>query len=212
MARPPRTLLKVLKCWDALRRTPEAQAMSPRAFRLLTGIAMEWDGHNNAAIIFTRGEHGTAVGLGHPETFDGALAEVLESKLIVRTRKGGPNRPAKYAIAIEPFQMDPEKAPRRRRAKKRISISTDSVPIVSTDSVPIDPQTGTNSVPSRYEIRTNNFSPHNKNARARARASEIKITETEKCTQVEIEANPDAGQGENATQTPAPISKLRAVH
>lgn len=73
--------------------------LSHAAFRVLVLLAASYNGHNNGALGLTA-EQAVAAGIGSRHTFYGAIAELQERRLIVRTHPASrvPPRPTMWAI------------------------------------------------------------------------------------------------------------------
>ena len=161
--------VKVLRFWYRLSVRPEVQALSHPAFRWLFALVMQWTGHNNGAIEFTRNRHAAPYRLNFPEVFIKARADVLATGLVMVTRAGGRNLPAQYALVNQPLQV----------AVTAPIFGTPPVPtpskILGTAPVSMASNPGTAPVPNRYCSSTNKSELHIKIARA----SEYR---KEKCT------------------------------
>lgn len=167
--------VKVLRFWDRISLMPSVQALKHPARWWLYGVVMQWSGHNNGAIEFTRGVHAKQFGLGHPAVFARARRDVLATSLVQRTRIGGRNLRDQYAIVILPFQVP-----------VGLRLGTRSVPtrpeIPGTPRVPMSLKTSTPRVPSRYTSRTNETDLHKKNARASDLAKSKTLTNSGRLT------------------------------
>lgn len=162
----------VLKRWDAMRQTPEVQAMGHTAFRMVEGITMEWTGHNNGAIEFTQLRHGRLYGLSHGEVFAKALREVLASRLVFVTQQGGRNRAAQYALATVPLQVSPAKPIGTRHVAMNLGL-------LAPPDVVMNAEIASSPAADCYTARSSERSTYIKNARAHARASDIGKEKTE---------------------------------
>ena len=183
MAGFKKTPAVVLKRWDAMRQTPEVQAMGHTAFRLVEGITMEWTGHNNGAIEFTQVRHGEPCGLSHNSVFAKALREVLASRLVFVTQRGGRGRAAQYALATVPLQV----APTKPIATRHVAMDLESL---ATRDVVIAPGIATPRAADCHTARGNENMTYIRNARVRVRASYIGNEKTE--SHAMTEASPRA--------------------
>jgi hypothetical protein len=182
-----RQSVTVLRLWYRLTTTSEVQALSHPGFRWFTGLALSWSGFNNGALTFTQRRHGKAFGLSHPETFERARAEVLETGLVLIVDKGGKNRPAQYALSAIPLQ---------------VAITTPGVATnaenVATAGVAIDEKIATSGVVSCYGRRSKKNDLYR---RSRARLNKKAISKSQRATSVESQSatatNSEAGQGGN---------------
>jgi hypothetical protein len=164
--------VKVLRFWHRISLMPSVQALKHPARWWLYGVVMEWSGHNNGAIEFTRAVHASQFGLSHPAVFARARRAVLATGLVMRSRIGGRNLRDQYFIVILPIQV-----PIAPRLGTR-GVPTDSE-IVGTPRVPTEMKTGTPRVPSWYTSRTTEADLHRRNARASEYAKKKPLANTE---------------------------------
>jgi len=164
-----RQSVKVLRFWYRISLMSEVQALSHPAFRWFYGLTMQWNGHNNGVLEFTRRRHAAQYGLTHPEVFEKARRDVLGTGLVMVTYAGGHSVSAQYALVTLPIQ-----APARTA-----QVGTGDVPSQpqkdGTGDVPSDAKTGTGDVPTRYGRRTNKTAPYR---RSRARLNRNIETQT----------------------------------
>lgn len=96
---------KALRLFHSMSLTDHVRALPHPAFRWLYGVTMEWNGHNNGAIVFTESRHGKKYGIAGKAVFATARDRVLATGLVTMV-PGGRNRPAFYALANEVLQVD----------------------------------------------------------------------------------------------------------
>jgi hypothetical protein len=184
-----RQSVKVLRNWYRISLMPEIKSLSAQARWWLYGVAMAWTGYNNGVIEFTRRRHGAQYGLSHPEVFERARRDVLDTGLVLVTSAGGSGVPATYALANMPIQAT-------------ANVGTSGVPSMrekdGTSHVPSEAKSGTSGVPSRYVSRTIKNGRY-KESRARLNTNSFSKTKRVRATtaQCSTEANPEAGQGES---------------
>ena len=106
--RQPSRNINLLRESNRVLNSVEAQALPHAAFRWLYGILMVWNGHNNAAIQFTRRRHGANYGLASAKTFEAARKIVLQSGLVKVTREGNRGRPHCYGITVIKYEAQPD--------------------------------------------------------------------------------------------------------
>jgi len=99
-----RQSVKVLRFWYRISLMSEVQALSHPAFRWFYGLTMQWNGHNNGVLEFTRRRHAAQYGLTHPEVFEKARRDVLGTGLVMVTYAGGHSVSAQYALVTLPIQ------------------------------------------------------------------------------------------------------------
>lgn len=187
-----RQSVKVLRFWYRLSGSAEVQQLSHPAFRWLFAVVMQWTGHNNGAIEFTRRRHAAQYALHHPNVFEKARRDVLASGLVMMTHRGGHSMPAQYALTTQPLQVAPRGG----------QVGTSPIPtitkIVGTSPIPSDAKTGLSPIPTRYVSDTNKTASHRRSsARLNRKAFSQPQQATVTASQVATEANPDAGQGKN---------------
>jgi len=160
-----RQSVKVLRFWYRLSMETKVQELSHSAFRWLFGLTMQWTGHNNGAIEFTRRRHGPQYGLDAGGVFEHARDEVLQTGLVLRTPRANRNQPDTYALVTVPLdvRLDRSNIGTPEAAHSNF-LGTPTVPpkeeILGTPAVPPKPKSGTPTVPSWYASRTKKTGVH----------------------------------------------------
>jgi len=107
MNKPRRGAIHLLRQRDRILNNVVAQALPHVGFRWLYGILQVWNGKNNAAINFTRRNHGAKFGLSGARSFEEARQMVLASGLVKVTREGKGGRPHCYGITLLEYEANP---------------------------------------------------------------------------------------------------------
>jgi hypothetical protein len=186
----------VLRFWHRLATCDEVRALAHPAFRWLYGLTMQWTGHNNGVIEFTRRRHAALYGLDHREVFERARRDVIGTGLVMLTRSGGPHLPAQYALATLPIQAT-DKPPTIGAPHVPMSAENDGAPYV-----PYDANLGASHAPTWDVSRPIKNDPHIKIARASEYGKEKSQTAPSTVTDSSVHTSSQKGDATEANGQP----------